>query len=82
MLLFLSDVEEYASSRVFWVKMGLVTLLLANGFAMTRTEAALRGAGARHPLLDGLWRRMRTRSVTSAALWLTTLLAGTILANR
>lgn len=81
-LLFLSDVEEYASSRVFWVKMGLVALLLANGYAMTRTEAALRGAGAQHPLIDRLWRRMRTRSVTSAALWLTTLLAGTILASR
>jgi len=81
-LLFLSDVEEYGSSRVFWVKMGLVTLLLANGYAMTRTEAALRGTDAQHPLLEALWRRMRAHSVTSAALWLVTLLAGTILASR
>lgn len=81
-LLFLADVEDYATSAVFWTKMGLVTLLLANGLAMTRTEGALH-AGAPEPAeSDRLWRRLRASAMASIALWLTTLLAGTILASK
>lgn len=86
-LLFLSDVEVYATSAVFWTKMTLVALLLANGYAMTRAEAALtrvhagesnEPAAADHRL----WRRLRALATASAALWLVTLLAGTILASQ
>jgi uncharacterized membrane protein len=80
-LLFLADVETYAASAAFWTKMGLVTLLLLNGFAMTRLEDALRrgpsGGGVESPA----WRRMRASAVASAALWLATLLAGVVLTN-
>ena len=80
-LLFLSDVESYATSRVFWAKMVLVALLLGNGFAMTRTEGTLQ-SGALHPDdADRLWRRLRAAATASVALWMATLLAGTVLAS-
>lgn len=81
-LLFLSDVEEFAGSAVFWVKISLVGLLLVNGFLMTRAEGALRARLAHdEPAPDRLWRRLRTISATSAVLWLATLLAGVALTN-
>jgi hypothetical protein len=73
--LFLTDVETFAVSIVFWVKMALVALLLVNGLVMTRTESALRRTadvgddGAR-------WGRLRTTALASGALWLVTMLAG------
>ena len=80
LLLFLSDVEEFAGSLFFWIKLTLVALLLVNGWMMTRTESALRastaGGGA-----ERLWRRLRLAAATSAALWLATLLAGVALMN-
>jgi hypothetical protein len=81
-LLFLSDVENYATSGVFWTKMGLVVLLLGNGFAMTRAEGALRRGDPEPNTVDRLWRRMRGLAVASVVLWMTTLLVGTILASK
>ena len=80
-LLFLADVESYATSPVFYVKMGLVALLLANGFSMTRAEGALRAGAVRSGEADRLWRRLRTSALASGTLWLATLLAGTMLAS-
>ena len=78
-LLYLADVETYSASPVFWVKMGLVTLLLGNGFAVTRHEDALRRAPA--DAGEPEWRRMRATAIVSAALWMATLLAGAVLTN-
>jgi len=74
-LLFLSDVDEYLGSPVFWVKLGFVGLLLLNGFMMTRTEKAL--ASGRNE--SALWARLRTISVMSLILWTTTTLVGVVL---
>ena len=75
-LLFLSDVDEFLASPVFWVKLVLITLLLLNGFMMTRAEKALGGRD------DGaLWGRLRTISVLSMILWIATTLAGVVLTN-
>jgi uncharacterized membrane protein len=78
-LLFFTDVETFAVSITFWVKMGLVALLLANGLVMTRTETALRRAP--DATTSPLWGRMRTTALASMALWLATLLAGVALTN-
>ena len=83
-LLFLADVETFATSRVFWVKGALVALLLANGLAMTRTERALHAAAdadADATAIDARWRRLRRGAMLSVALWLSTVLAGTVLTN-
>ena len=76
--LFLTDVEEFSASPVFWAKMALIGLLLANGWRMTRTERALRTAAVDEA---AGWRRLRVIAIASVALWLLTLLAGTALAN-
>src|SRR5258705_6123876 len=38
----LADLENFLTSPFFWVKIGLVTLLLINGALLQRTESALR----------------------------------------
>jgi hypothetical protein len=80
-LLFLADVEAFSASPVFWVKMGAVALLLANGFLMTRAEGALRRAQLPEGEAAALWGRLRTNARASVALWVLTLLLGTVLAN-
>jgi len=75
LLMFLSDVTTFLGAMLFWVKIGLVALLLANGFLLTRTEHALLTASN----TDALWHRMRTLSVVSAVLWLSTTLSGVVL---
>src|SRR5687767_455900 len=76
-LLFLSDVDEFLATPVFWVKLVLVGLLLLNGFMMTRTERAL-GAVRDDATL---WGRLRTISVLSLTLWIATTLASVLLTN-
>ena len=75
--MFLSDVDQFLETPIFWVKLSLVGLLLLNGFRMTRTERAL-GSGPDDPLL---WARMRTISVLSLILWIATTLVGVVLSN-
>jgi len=75
LLMFLSDVTTFLGALVFWVKIALVALLLANGFLLTRTERALLRASND----DALWQRMRTLSVASAVLWLATTFSGVAL---
>jgi hypothetical protein len=77
-LMFAADLETFATSLVFWVKLGLIGILLVNGYLMTRAERSLRGdaeAGARG------WRRLRRTSIASLALWFIVLLLGTVLPN-
>ena len=76
-LLFLSDVDEFLATPVFWVKLVLVALLLLNGFMMTRAEKSL--GAARDDA--AVWARLRTISVLSLTLWIATTLAGVVLTN-
>ncbi len=78
LLMFASDVETFATSTVFWVKMGLVMLLLANGGAMALTEKALRAGTAE---TGRGWSRMRGTAQCSLVLWFAAVLAGTMLVN-
>jgi len=84
-LLAAADLETFVSSPVFWVKLGLVALLLLNGFVLERTETRLRKLSAREieptARIQGLWRRLRRSAVCSLALWTATLVAGTFLVN-
>jgi hypothetical protein len=69
----LAQVGSFATSVVFWVKMGLVALLIGNGYARLRCEIALRrGTVAR-------WGWFRRTSIASLALWFFILLFGTLL---
>jgi hypothetical protein len=77
-LLFAAEVDTFARSPVFWVKMVLLALLLGNGFLLARTETALRTGAPDSP---ALWARLRYISAASIALWLGLILAGTVLMN-
>lgn len=75
-LLFGADVPTYGPSVVFWVKMGLVVLLLANGARIVGLERRIRSGD---PSDDALWPPLRSSAVASLALWLLIALAGAIL---
>ncbi len=74
-----ADVETFAISPVFWTKLTLVALLLANGYVLTRTETRLRESGG--SARDPLWTRLRRTAIASVVLWTAIVLAGTILTS-
>ena len=78
LLMFAADLEALALMPVFWLKMGLVGVLLLNGYQMVRTERLLERGDAADP--KG-WRRLRAASLVSLALWFTVVLVGSILPN-
>lgn len=73
LLMMLADLDTYATSPVFWTKMGLVALLLGNGYGRMRAEAAVRHGTA------AAWTWLRRTSVASLVLWFAVLLVSTIL---
>jgi hypothetical protein len=82
-LLFAADVETFAVSTLFWVKMGLIAALLANGAGLYRTEKRMAKPEVEEdPELSAkLWRRLGRRARTSLGLWLLVAVLGTVLTN-
>jgi hypothetical protein len=74
LLLAFADVETYATMPTFWVKMGLIALLLGNGFAMQRAERAIRAG-------NPAWKRLHRTSIISLVLWFAVLFASTFLTS-
>jgi hypothetical protein len=72
-LMMFAELDRLGTSVVFWIKMGLIALLLGNGYIRMRAEHALRLGRAAG------WGRFRRASVASLVLWLVVLLAGTLL---
>ncbi len=69
-----SDLHTYLTAWLFWTKMGLIALLLLNGWVRLQAEQAIE-AGTVVPHLA----RFRRTSVASLALWFAVLLAGAFL---
>jgi hypothetical protein len=81
-LLAAADVKTFATSPVFWIKLGLVGLLVINGAVLTAIETTLRKPASRpHALPSPLWARLRVFTICSVALWTATLIAGVVLQN-
>jgi uncharacterized membrane protein len=74
-LLFGADVETFLYSRIFWLKMGLMVLLLINGLLLLRGERQVQ-RGEQHA-----WARLHSTAVASLLLWFLTTLAGVALPN-
>jgi len=73
-----ADVETFAESPKFWIKIGVVTVLMLNGAWLYRTERVLErdAAPAAQSHLLG---QLRVASIVSIVLWLATVLAGVVL---
>ncbi len=84
-----ADVETFAASPVFAVKLGVVALLLLNGLLLLRTERRLDRFAQEAPMPEantsirqhGLWRRLRATAWASAALWTAAVVTGVMLTN-
>lgn len=74
-VLLAADLETYWYSRIFWLKMGLIVLLLVNGALLLRGERQARGGDAR------AWTRLHHTATASLLLWFLTTLAGAALPN-
>jgi hypothetical protein len=75
LLMLTADLETFLSSRVFWIKMTLVALLLVNGAVLTAAE---RRAGRGD---SSAWGRLRFTAIASLALWFLITFAGVGLTN-
>jgi hypothetical protein len=75
LLLFAADVETFLYSRIFWLKMGLMGLLLVNGALMLHGERQVKRGESR------AWARLHHTAVASLVLWFLTTLAGAALPN-
>src|ERR1700752_4647985 len=62
-LLFAADVETFLYSRIFWLKMGLIVLLLLNGTLLLLGERQVKRGEL------GAWARLHYTATTSLVLW-------------
>ena len=76
-LLFTADLETYFGSWIYWTKIGLIVLLLLNGFRMTRIEARI--SSTPNAADEAGWTQLRTTAIVSLVLWFTIALAGVAL---
>jgi hypothetical protein len=73
-LMLFADLHTYITAPLYWTKMGLVALLLTNGWVRLRAEIALRQG------LDR-WRIFHRTSGLSLTLWFMVLLCGAFLST-
>ncbi len=74
-LLLAADSDALLHSWVFWLKMGLLALLLGNGVLVTRAERSASAGAARG------WTMIARTAAASLVLWGLTTLAGAALPN-
>jgi hypothetical protein len=75
LLLLAADLETYLYSRIFWLKMGMMVVLLINGTLLVLGERDASRAEAR------AWTRLHFLATTSLVFWFLTTLAGAALSN-
>jgi len=75
LLLFAADVDTFWASRLFWIKIGLIALLVVNGIALMWSERRASSGDA------AAWRTLRWTAAASITLWMLTTLAGVALLN-
>lgn len=81
-----SDVKTFLPSPVFWLKLGLVFLLLVNGLVLERTETALRREDSESTAKttnqhSRFWNRLKMNAILSIALWTAIAIVGVTLTS-
>ena len=88
--LFASDVKTFAVSRVFWIKMACLIVLLLNGIRMQRAETQVMGTlegvpirttEMRVPFPKQEWGAIRRAAGTSLLMWCAIVILGVVLTN-
>jgi uncharacterized membrane protein len=74
-LMFGADVDMFLYSKAFWLKMGLMLLLMANGAVLVRAERRVEHGD------PTAWTQLKYTATASLALWFLTTLAGSALPN-
>lgn len=78
-----SDIAEFVAKPIYWIKMGMVVLLLINGLMLQRAEmrvlAGTTNSNAMSP--DGLWKHIALYARFSITLWIAITVAGIVLAG-
>lgn len=77
LLLFLADVSTFATSPVFWIKMGFLALLLGDGAALRKLGRRL----ATEDVSERAWQALRRSAAASSLLWFVAVLTGVMLVN-
>jgi hypothetical protein len=75
LLLVAADVETFLYSRIFWLKMGLMVLLLINGALLLVGEGRVKRGEPQ------AWAQLHYTATASLVLWFLTTLAGAALPN-
>ena len=75
-LMLAGDFEALAGSTVYWIKMGLVVVLLSNGALMMRAETGARRPG---PAGERAWQALSRAAGASAFLWFLILFVSVLL---
>ena len=79
-----ADIEEFlVEKKIFWVKMGLIVLLVINGVLMQKSETrVLLGAADAGGTDDTvLWKKMGAFARVSMLLWVVITIVGVFLAG-
>lgn len=88
--LFVADWELLATSRLFWAKLSVIAVLLANGLRMRRIERAIHTPDqatlvTTSDIPDTMpiahWNRLRHTALGSLAMWLIIVTLGVVLSN-
>jgi hypothetical protein len=74
-LMFGADVDMFLFSKVFWLKMGLMLLLMVNGLVLVRAERRVELGD------QSAWTPLKYTATLSLVLWFLTTLAGSALPN-
>ena len=72
-----SEIDNFPTSWIFWVKMALVALLLLNGLRMKTIETRMASAGP----TDTDWTRLHSVAISSITLWLVVTFLGVALSK-
>ena len=72
-----SEIDNFPTSWIFWVKMALIVILLVNGLRMKSIETSM----ARNGPSEADWARLHTVAISSITLWLTITFLGVALSK-